>query len=378
MIDRLSLYFAFVTLVFSARAGQTNWQSSDLFVSGTDGYHTYRIPALVRTTNGTLLAFCEGRKYSRSDTGKIDLILKRSTDGGTSWSQQQVVWSDSTNVCGNPCPVLDEQTGEVWLLLTWNLGSDTEAMISRGMSRDTRRVFVTHSTNDGLTWAKPRDITSEVKPSGWEWYATGPVNGIQMQRGAHRGRLVVPANHSELDGQGKPISRSHIIYSDDHGATWKLGGSEAELTNESTVAELSDGQLLHNMRSYHKKNRRAVATSADGGMSWSPLRFDDALLEPVCQGCLLRCTWPSAGEKSRILFSNPASTKRENLTIRVSYDEGASWPGQQVIFPGPSAYSCLCVLPDKTILCAFECGQKEAYEKIAVARLPLDSLEAND
>ncbi len=375
-VPGLRFCFAIAMLVFSAQAGQPHF--SDLFVSGTDGYHSYRIPALVRTTNGTLLAFCEGRKDSRRDTGKIDLLLKHSKDGGASWSQPQIVWSDSTNVCGNPCPVVDEQTGEVWLLMTWNLGSDTEAMISRGTSRDTRRVFVTHSKDDGLTWAKPRDITNEVKPSGWRWYATGPVNGIQLQRGTHRGRLVIPANHTELGAEGNLVSRSHIVYSDKHGATWKLGGSEAELTNESTIVEQSDGQLLHNMRSYHKKNRRAVATSADGGLGWSPLTFDVALLEPVCQGSLLRCTWPSAGEKSRILFCNPASTKRENLTVRLSYDEGATWPKQRVLFPGPCAYSCMCVLPDKTILCAFECGEKDPYEKIALARLPLASLEENE
>jgi len=349
----------------------------DVFVAGTDGYHTYRIPAIVASTNGTLLAFCEGRKNNRGDTGKIDLLLKRSTNGGEAWRAQQIVWSDGSNVCGNPTPLVDRVTGVIWLLMTWNLGSDREQDIDEGKSRDTRRVFVTHSDNDGLTWSPPREITLAVKKAGWRWYATGPVNGIQLTRGAHCGRLVVPANHSELSAGNKPVSRSHIIYSDDHGETWKIGGVEDEFTNESTVVELSDGSLLQNMRSRHGTNRRAIATSRDGGLAWSPVRLDSALIEPVCQASLLRCTWPDDGGKSRILFANPASTQRERLTVRLSYDEGATWPLSRTIHAGPAAYSCLVVLPDKTIGCLCECGEKHPYEKIAFTRFPLDWLEKN-
>jgi sialidase-1 len=171
------------------------------------------------------------------------------------------------------------------------------------------------------------------------------------------------------------MTRSHIISSDDRGQTWQIGGIEDEMTNESTIVELSDGSLLHNMRSYHKKNRRAVATSKDGGLTWSPVKLDEALIEPVCQASILRCTWPDGGEKSRILFSNPASTKRENLTVRVSYDEGATWPVRQQLHAGPAAYSCLTILPDKTIGCLFERGEQNPYEKITLARFPLNWLE---
>src|SRR6266481_5607599 len=206
---------------------------TDVFVSGTDGYHTYRIPAIVVTTNGTLLAFCEGRKTSRSDTGKIDLLLKRSSDNGKTWSAQHIIRSDGENVCGNPAPVVDETTGVVWLLMTWNLGADGEREINNGTSKDTRRVFVTHSADDGVTWTKPREITASVKKPDWLWYATGPVNGIQLTRGAvhplprgegrgegegtvhhptaHKGRLVIPCNHTELNSSGQPVSRAHVI-----------------------------------------------------------------------------------------------------------------------------------------------------------------------
>ena len=350
---------------------------TDVFVAGQDGYHTYRIPALVVTTNGTALAFCEGRKNSRSDTGDIDLLLKRSTDGGKTWGDQQVIWSDAENTCGNPAPVVDQTTGTIWLLMTWNDGADKEAAIGYQKARDTRRVFVTHSADDGLTWTKPQEITSSVKKSDWGWYATGPGNGIQLTRGNHQGRLVIPANHSAVGASAQMMTRSHVIFSDDHGATWQLGGIEDEKTNESTVVELADGSLLHNMRSYHKKNRRAVATSKDAGATWSPVKLDNALIEPVCQASILRGTWPADGTKSRILFSNPASVKRENLTVRVSYDEGATWPVSKVIYAGPAAYSGLTVLPDKSIACLFECGKKNAYETISLARFPLDWLEGD-
>jgi sialidase-1 len=373
---RLSVFTALAAVVVAARAEPV---LTDVFVSGKDGYHTYRIPAIVVTTNGTAIAFCEGRKNSRSDTGDIDLLVKRSTDGGRTWNAQQVIWSDEENTCGNPAPVVDRSTGVVWLLMTWNRGGDKEDQISYQASRDTRRVFVTHSEDDGLTWAKPREITASVKKPDWGWYATGPVNGIQLMRGAHRGRLVIPANHSSRIAQAKAgtsTTRSHVIFSDDHGETWQLGGIEAEKTNESTVAELADGALLHNMRSYHKQNRRAVATSRDGGLTWSPVNLDDALIEPVCQASLLRCTWPEDGGKSRILFSNPASLKRERMTVRLSYDEGATWPVSKVIYDGPAAYSGLASLPDNSIACLFERGSKNAYETISLARFPLSWLEA--
>lgn len=366
----------FITLLFLALAltVQARPEFTDVFVSGEDGYHTYRIPAIIVTTNGTLLAFCEGRKSSRSDSGDIDLLVKRSTDGGENWSAAQLIWSDSTNTCGNPAPVVDQSTGIVWLLLTWNLGVDKEDQIHYMKARDTRRVFMTHSADNGLTWTKPNEITSSVKKPEWGWYATGPVNGIQLTRSTHNGRLVIPSNHSSLTTATQSVTRSHIIFSDDHGKTWQIGGIEAEMTNESTIVELSNGALLHNMRSYHKKNRRAVATSKDVGLSWSPVKLDDALIEPVCQASILRCTWPDDGEKSRILFSNPASTKREKLTVRLSYDEGATWPVSKEIYAGPAAYSNLVMLPDKGVGCLFERGEKHSDERITLARLPLNWL----
>jgi sialidase-1 len=161
-----------------------------------------------------------------------------------------------------------------------------------------------------------------------------------------------------------------VIYSDDHGETWHLGGSEEELTNESTILERADGSLLHNMRSYRDKNLRATATSTDQGANWSPVSFDPALIEPVCQASLLRFSWPTERKPGMVLFSNPASTKRENLTVRLSYDDAATWHVARTLYAGPSAYSCLVVLPDGMIGCLYECGLKTPYERIVLAKFP--------
>ena len=235
-----------------------------MFVRGEQGVHTYRIPALAVTAQGTVLAFCEGRKSSRSDSGDIALLLKRSEDNGSSWSETQTVWADPGHTCGNPCPVVDAETGVMWLLMTWNRGDDVEREIVAQTSRDTRRVFVTHSEDDGVTWAEPTELTAAVKLSGWTWFATGPGAGIQITRGAYQGRLVVACDHIEAGSKGR---YSHIIYSDNHGQTWQLGGRTPQQgVNECEVVELVGDRLMLNMRNYDRTQRtRKVSVSRDGG-----------------------------------------------------------------------------------------------------------------
>lgn len=334
--------------------------SRDVFTSGKEGYHTFRIPAVITTPKGTLLAFCEGRKNSRSDTGDIDLVLKRSTDGGKTWSKLNVLWDDKGNTCGNPCPVVDRSNGRIWLPMTWNHGKDPQRKIQNKTSIDTRRVFITFSDDDGETWAKPKEITDSAKRPDWTWYATGPGNAIQIQRGKHKGRLVVPCDHNVIV-DGKNRRRSHCLYSDDHGKTWKISESLDDNTNECAVIELADGRLLINMRSYHGQNRRAIAYSKDGGHSWSSVKLDEQLIEPVCQASLIRCSWPTKTSNDIILFANPASKRRERMTIRLSHDGGKTWPDKRLVYPGSAAYSCLTVLRDKTVGLLYE---RDNYGKI--------------
>lgn len=328
-----------------------------LFVSGKGDYHTYRIPALIVTKKGSLLAFCEGRKNSTSDTGAIHLLMRRSVDGGQTWSESAIVWEDGDNTCGNPCPVVDRDTGTIWLLLTHNLGIDTQRQIETRTAKGSRTAWVCHSDDDGITWSKPLDITKDVKKPDWTWYATGPGVGVQTKDG----RLVVPCDHYLA---GSRAQYSHVIYSDDHGKSWKLGGAFGPKCNECQVIERTDGSLLLNMRSYRGKNRRALATSSDGGITWTPAGDDDTLIEPVCQASIVR-------QGAATVFANPASKKRERMTVRLSHDDGKSWPISRVLHEGPAAYSCLAVLPKGTIACLYERGDKSAYQTITLARFSL-------
>ena len=176
-------------LAFIASTSASGVQDPAVFTSGENGYDTFRIPALIEAENGTLLAFAEGRRAGRGDAGDIDLVLRRSTDGGSSWGDLQVVWDDGANTCGNPCPVVDWSDGTIHLLATRNLGHDHESEIIAQTSEGTRTVWVMTSTDHGASWNPPREITSTAKRPDWTWYATGPGNGIQLRSGPKAGRL---------------------------------------------------------------------------------------------------------------------------------------------------------------------------------------------
>ena len=332
-----------------------------IFKSGTDGYNTFRIPAIIKTKSGVLLAFAEGRKNGASDSGDIDLVMKSSEDNGKTWSSLSVIWDDGSNVCGNPAPVADKTTGKIFLLCTWNLGSDREPDIIKQRSRDTRRVFVIESADEGATWSKPKEITANVKQSNWTWYATGPCHGLQVSSGKFKGRLVIPCDHIEA---GSEKYYSHVIISDEHGKSWNPGGTTpSDQVNECTVAELRDGGLVLNMRNYDRSQKsRKVSVSRDGGASWGKIYPDKTLIEPLCQGSMLNWSKPSKG---MILFLNPAhETSRRNLTLRLSRDGGTSWTTSKILYEGPSAYSDLTRTKNGKIGCLYEAGIKSPNEGI--------------
>jgi sialidase-1 len=345
-----------------------------LFESGTSGYKTFRIPAIVSSVKGTILAFAEGRKNGSSDTGDIDLVLKRSEDNGKTWSNLMVVWDDGENVCGNPAPVVEKSSETIFLLSTWNLGTDHEPEIIKQTSKDSRRIFILSSTDDGKTWTPAAEITSSVKLNNWTWYATGPCHGIQLEKGKNKGRLIIPCDHIES------ITNkyySHIIYSDDHGKKWQTGGTTPQdQVNECTVAELSDGRLLLNMRNYDRSEKsRKVAASRDAGLTWNDIYSDKTLIEPICQGSLLQYSFADEG-KNRLLFLNPADAdSRQNMTLRLSADEGLTWTKSMVLFGGPSAYSDLTRLPNGNIGCLYEAGYLNPYQGIIYKEVSLSELE---
>jgi sialidase-1 len=334
-----------------------------LFKSGDEGYSNYRIPAIITAADGTLLAFCEARKDHRGDSGNIDLILKRSEDNGATWSSPQVIWDAGPDTAGNPCPVVDQRTGRIVMLMCWNLATDHGRDLHAGTGKDTRRVYQIHSDDHGKTWSSPEEITSNVKDPTWWWYATGPGIGIQLQEGPYTDRLVIPANHTTDGYYG-----AHTLYSDDGGESWNVSSTIQPTVNESQVVELSDGRLLMNMRSQGLDNTarprngyRSIAYSNDGGASWSDPIFDDELGDPRCQASLIRY------DEKFLLFSNPNPPTqpergpRIRMTVKLSEDDGQSWSAGFLVDEGPAAYSALVALPKRQVGLLYEKDKDIAF-----------------
>ena len=323
-----------------------------VFEQGESGYNTIRIPALVKDANGDLLAFAEGRVNSSSDTGNIDVIMKRSTDGGLTWGALQVVQDYGNNTAGNPVPILDATTGDLVLLTTRNLGQDTLTEIQNGTSDGTRTVWVQRSTDHGQTWTTPLEITGSVKDPTWRWYATGPGGGIQLQNGANAGRLIAGANHGSVDVLG---GGAQLIFSDDGGLTWQSGALMVNdpgnnyLPSESQTVELVDGSI--NVNSRNRGDFRASSIISDGGETFVSGHRDTQLADPAVEGSIERFTRQDDGhELNSILFANPAHpTERREMTVRVSCDETATWSDGKLVDRGPSGYSDLVLISDPSV-----------------------------
>lgn len=345
-------------------------ESTTVYKKGMAGYSTFRIPAIVRTKGNVLLAFAEARRDNGGDAGNIDLVVRRSEDGGRTWGEMIVVWDDADNTCGNPAPVVDWRSGRVVLVMTWNRGEDKEKDIMHNRSIDTRCVYVAYSDDEGVSWSEPREITSTAKLPAWGWYATGPCHAVQMRGGAYDGRLVVPCDHSE-QANGEVVYNSHLLLSDDGGATWRIGAI-LRGGNESTAVQRKDGSIMLNARWQLGKDRyaRHYAISDDGGLTMGDVVRDATLIEPVCQGTIIGYQ-PKSRPSDDLLFCNPASTKRrELLTLRRSRDGGESWSEGIVINSGPSAYSDVVVLKGGHVGVLCEVGEKSPYERIDFKVVP--------
>ncbi|MHA5051556.1 sialidase family protein [Streptomyces sp. SD15] len=356
------------------------------FRAGREGYASYRIPAVVRTASGTLLAFCEGRVDSARDHGHIDIVLKRSTDGGRTWGPLQAVANNGTDLAGNPAPVVLD-TGRVLLVHVRAAASVTEDEIRRGKVNDVdgRRVWVQHSDDDGVTWTGLQEITKSVKKAGWRWYATTPGHALQLSTG----RVVVPANHSVPPtgtdvGDEPQYYGGHCLLSDDRGETWSIGYVDDSATgyvnaNETTAAELPDGRVYFNTRTQHSNPRppspppgnRADAHSEDGGRTLvKPFRPQAGLAGPVCQAGVLQLRDPDL-----LLFSGPAApAARALMTLRASVDNGRTWRSAFTVDGLPAAYSDLVRVDASTVGLLYETGDFGAYETITFRGVPVTEL----
>ena len=368
---------------------ETSLRETLVFANGQDGYKCYRIPAIVAAPDGTLLAFAEGRRNDCGDFGDVDIVLKTSTDQGRTWGPLRVVVDFGTNQAGNPAPVfdlLDPRFPKGRLIMAYNTGTEGEREVREG--RAIREVWTVSSTDNGQSWTAPQNITTQVnrpnKPAlnpaytfgeDWRSYANTPGHALQLAEGPHRGRLFVAANHSA--GPPQPHFRdyqAHGFYSDDHGQSWQLtptlpypGG------NESTAAETTGGGLLFNARNQSGDAKaRLLAHSADGGQSWGPVRVATDLPDPVCQGSMVSF-FPEKAKKRVLLFSNlNDTTKRRNLTVRTSVDDGRTWSAGRVVYAGSAAYSDLVMQRNGGIGLLYE---KDDYTKITYAAFPYSWLK---
>ncbi len=361
------LVFVLILAACVSKTEVESLQKVDLWTAGSGEYNNYRIPSVIVSPSGRVLAFCEGREGG--DSGDINLLLKRSENNGITWSKEQIIWDDESNSCGNPCPVVDEETGRIWLFMTWNDGEDHESRIIQKTSKFARLPFLCYSDDDGITWSTPTDMSSTCRDTTWGWYATGPGFGIQVKTGKYKGRLIIPANHSyDPSSYG-----SHVLYSDDHGKSWEMSQSIKPGCNESQITELSDGSLLMNMRSYNGPKSRAISTSKDGGVTWSEITHDPQLVESRCQASILNFG-DFRGQRMQ-LFTNPAVPDgRSHLTLKTSFDDCRSWSNSKLIYPGPAAYSCLTRLANGKIGIFFEAGKEHAYEKMVFVSFDADEI----
>ncbi len=365
-------------LTTAAFAAEPSITTTQLFEAGQGGYKLYRIPGIVVTRQGTILAYCEARKFTGGDWDTIDIQMRRSTDGGRTFSPPEIVAHVTVPITRNP--VATERKQGKLTDVTYNNpvaipdGVDpSKGLVHFLFCIEYMRVFYMRSSDDGKTFSTPVEITSAFdafRPEyAWRVVATGPGHGIQLSKG----RLIVPIWLAlGTQGNGHAPSVAATVYSDDHGATWHRGQIAVPDTpdfpspNETNAVELADARVMLNVRTAGK-NRRTIVISPDGATHWSPPRLQDDLPDPVCFAGLLRLSTKKSGGKNRLLFSNPDNLTRKdgkdipgkdrkNLTVRLSYDEGASWTVKKVLEPGIAGYSDLAVLPNGDILCFYETG----------------------
>ncbi len=326
---------------------------------GDDGVNSYRIPGLVTSTKGTLLAVYDIRRNSSRDLqGDIDVGMSRSTDGGQTWEPMKIIMDMGTwgglpedqNGIGDPAILVDHETGHIWVAALWMHGKPGEMAWNSskpGLSpQETGQFVVVKSEDDGITWSQPIILTDQLKNPEWNLFFNGPGKGITLKDGT----LVFPAQYK--DKNQMPFST--LIYSKDKGQTWHVGTGARSNTTEAQIVELNDGKLMLNMRD-NRGGSRSIAVTSDLGKTWTEHPTSrTALQEPVCMASLIDNPYSSG----MLLFSNPATEKgRHNITIKASLNDGSSWPSDMHVLLDEGTgwgYSCLTMINEEEVGILYE------------------------
>jgi len=334
-----------------------------LFSGGDYGSGFFRIPAIATAMDGSLVVISDARYNSAGDLpNDIDLMVKRSEDQGATWSEASILADFGTYGAGDACLVTDKTSGDLITLFPSHNG------FFQSTPNNRIRMQMARSTDHGVTWSDPVDISDMIYGPGW--YANFVTSGAMHQLAS--GRIVAAAVVRTGPSTALSDLENYMIYSDDGGYTWACMPNPASSSaNEAKLVELVNGDLMMNIRAF---NNRKIAISHDGGQSWDDTYVQEDLIDPFVNGELIRYTSIHDGfDQNRLLFSIAASTVRENMTVHLSYDEGDTWNVSKVIYPGPSAYSALTVLDDGTIGLFYENGEYETYQ-MYFARFSLEWL----
>ncbi len=346
---------------------------------GDDGVHTYRIPGLATSNNGTLIAVYDVRRRGGGDLpGDIDVGLSRSTDGGRTWKPMTLIMDMGSDPrwrydgIGDPAVLVDRKTGTIWVVATWSHGNRSWRGSGPGLKPiETGQLMLVRSDNDGRTWSKPINITSQVKRPEWCFLLQGPGKGITMRDGT----LVFAAQYQDPPSK-KRLPHSTIIYSRDHGQTWNIGTGAFDDTTEAQVVETAPGVLMLNCR-YNRQSHRVVMTTSDMGATWQPHPTSrKSLIEPrACMASLINVDQElGRSTRRRLLFSNPDSTSgRDRITIKASNDMGMTWPTRLRVLldEGRGAgYSCMTMIDADTVGILYEGSQAHmTFQRIRLSDL---------
>ena len=373
----MRFFHIFFFIACSALAAEPEF--SDVFTSDAEGYASIRIPSVIVTKQGTVLAFAEAR-IKPTDQAENKIVTKRSTDGGRTWSALRVIHDDGANSLNNPTAVQEQASGRIFLMyqrIPAHLREQSAGVATGLEGPDIYRNFLVWSDDDGATWTNPLDVTATTKRlERATTIASGPGIGIQLTRGAHKGRLIIPFNEGPF---GK--WQNFAVFSDDAGKSWRYGadvpgallpngkGGERSQINEVQMVEMSDGSVRLDSRQFAGARVRKTSVSHDGGETWSPIVDLPELRDPSCMAGVLRYSFDDGAGHGKMLHTGPDSGKREHGTVYLSRDDGATWPVKRELWPGGFAYSVPTRFADGTVGCLFEADN---YKRIVFARFPIE------